>query len=67
MAYNKYKDLEKRTLSDIVLKNKAFKIDSNPRYNGYQRMLASMGFKIFDKKILNFKKRKVYSSYKDNI
>ena len=33
MAYNKFKDLEKRTQSDIVLKNKAFKIASNPKYN----------------------------------
>ena len=34
MAYNKFKDLEKRTQSDIVLKNKALKIASNPKYNG---------------------------------
>ena len=32
MAYNKFKDLEKRTQSDIVLKDKAFKISSNPIY-----------------------------------
>ena len=50
MAYNKYKDLEKRTQSDIVLKNKAFKIAINPRYNGYERGLASMVFNFFDKK-----------------
>ena len=31
MAYNKYKDLERRTQSDIVFKNKAFKIARNPR------------------------------------
>ena len=37
MAYNKFKDLEKRTQSDIILKNKACKIASNPRYNGYER------------------------------
>ena len=50
MAYNKFKDLEKRTQSDIVLKNKAFKIASNPKYNGYERELASTVYKIFDKK-----------------
>ena len=50
MAYNKFKNLEKRTQSDIVLKNKAFKIDSNPKYNGYERGLASMVYKLFDKK-----------------
>ena len=50
MAYNKFKDLEKRTQSDIVLKNKAFKIASNPKYNGYERALASIAYKFFDKK-----------------
>ena len=50
MAYNKFKDLEKRTQSDIVLKNKALKIASNPKYNGYERGLASMVYKFFDKR-----------------
>ena len=50
MAYNKFKDLEKITQSDIVLKNKALKIASNPKYNGYERGLASMVYKFFDKK-----------------
>ena len=50
MAYNKFKDLEKRMQSDIVLKNKAFIIVSNPKYNGYERGLASMVYKFFDKK-----------------
>ena len=49
MAYNKCKDLKGRTQSDIVLKNKAFKIASNPKYDGYQRALASMVWKFFDK------------------
>ena len=47
MAYNNFKDLEKRTQSDIVLKNKALKIASNPKYNGYERGLASMVYKLF--------------------
>ena len=42
MAYDKTKYLVKRTQSDKVLKDKAFKIASNPRYDGYQRELASM-------------------------
>ena len=42
MAYNKFKDLEKRTQSDIVFKNKGLKIASNPQYDGYERGLASM-------------------------
>ena len=50
MAYNNVKDLEKRTQSDIVLKNKALKIASNPKYNGYERGLASMVYKYFDEK-----------------
>ena len=41
---------KKRTQSDIVLKHKAFKIASNPKYSGYERGLASMIYKFFDKK-----------------
>ena len=89
MAYGKSKDLTKRTQSDKVLRDKAFKIASNPKYDGYQRGLASMVYKFFDKKssgsgivnepnyqlanelhkpiIRKFKKRKVYSSFRDNI
>ena len=86
MSYNKFKDLDERTQSDIFLKNKAFKIAINPKYNGYERGLASMVYKFFDKKskgsglknqqladklhkpiIRKCKKRKVYSSFKDNI
>ena len=49
MAYGKYKDLERRTQSDEVLKNKAFEIACNPKYDRYQRGLVSMVFKYFDK------------------
>ena len=49
MAYGKSKDLVKRTQSDKVLKDKAFKIESDP-YDGYQRGLASMVYKFFEKK-----------------
>ena len=79
----------RRTQSDKVLKDKAFKIASDPKYDGYQRGLPSMVYKFFDKKpsgsgiiieanyqladelhkpiIRKFKKRKVYSSFRDNI
>ena len=90
MAYGKSKDLVKRTQSDKVLRDKAFKIASNPKYDGCQRGLASMVYKFFDEKskgsgittnefnyqlanelhkpvIKKIKKRKVYSSFKDNI
>ena len=77
------------------MRDKAFKIVSDPKYDGYQRVLASMVYKYFDKKsalrnksggsgvaneanyqladelhkliIRKFKKRKVYSSFRDNI
>ena len=41
MAYGKSK-FSKRTLSDKVLRDKAFKILSDPKYDGYQRRLASI-------------------------
>ena len=47
MAYGKSKDLVKRTQSDKVLKDKAFKIASDPKYDGYQRGLASMVYNFF--------------------
>ena len=50
MAYGESKDLVKRAQSDKVLRNKAFKISSHPKYDGYQRGLASMVYKFFDKK-----------------
>ena len=90
MAYGDFKDLAKRTAADKVLNDKAFNITKDPKYDGYQRGLASMVYKFFNKKtagsgiktmpqneqsaeeihkpiIRKFKKRKVYSSFKDNI
>ena len=49
MAYGDFKDLAKRTGADKVLRDKAFKIASDQKY-GYQRGLASMVYKFFDKK-----------------
>ena len=90
-AYSKYKNLTKRTQADKVLKDKASAAASNPKYDGYQRGLASMVYKFFEEKskgsgikneikenqqvanelhkpiIQKFKKRRVYSSFKDNI
>ena len=45
-----FQDLPKRTTTDKVLKNKAFNIAKDPKYDGYQRGLASMVHKFFDKK-----------------
>ena len=50
MTYGKSRDLVKRTQSDKVLRNKALKIANDPKYDGYQRALASMVYKFFDKK-----------------
>ena len=50
MAYGGFKDLKRRAQSDKVLKDKAFAIASIPKYNGYQRGLASLVYKLFDKK-----------------
>ena len=50
MVYGKTKDLVKRSQSDKVLKDKAFKIANDPKYDGYQRGIASMIYKFFDKK-----------------
>ena len=89
MAYGKTKDLKRRTQSDKVLRDKAFKIASNPKYDGYQREVAAMVYKFFDKTskgrciinepnyqlgnelhkpvIRKFRKRRVYSYFRDNI
>ena len=52
MAYGKSKDLIKRTQSDKILREKAFKIASDPKCDGYQRGLASMVHKFFDKNLV---------------
>ena len=49
-AYFDHKELINRTEADKVLKDKAYDIASNPKYDGYQRGLASMVYKFFDKK-----------------
>ena len=50
MAYGKSEDLSRRTESDKVLRDKAFEIASNPKYDAYQRRLALIIYKFFDKK-----------------
>ena len=49
MGYGKSKDLVRRTQSDKFLRNKAFTIASDPKYDGYQRGLASMVPKFWKK------------------
>ena len=50
MTYGDFKDLAKRTASDKVLRDKIFNITKNPKYDGYQRGIASMIYNFFDKK-----------------
>ena len=50
MAYGDFKYLTRRTASDKILHCKAFGVDENPKYDGYQRRLVSMLYKFFDKK-----------------
>ena len=92
MVYGDFKDLAKVTAADKVPRDKAFKIASDQKYDGYQRGIASMVYNFFDKKsqesgfannndkeniqladelhepiIKKFFKKKVYSSFRDNI
>ena len=50
MTYGNFKYLVRRTASDTVLRDKAFDIAKNPKYDRYQRRVASAVYKIFDKK-----------------
>ena len=45
--YTKYKDVENRLISGQKLRNSAYDIASNPKYDGYQRGLASMVYNFF--------------------
>ena len=99
LAYGDFLNLGRRTVSDKVLKDKAFNIAKNRKYDGYRRGLPSIVYKFFDKKsvslidksakggsvnneikqneqlgeklhkpiIKKIKKRKIYSSFKDNM
>ena len=49
MAYGDFTDLKKRAAADKVLRDKAFNIAKDPKYDGYQRGLASMVYNFFDK------------------
>ena len=51
IVYEDYKDLPRKTASDKVLCDKAFKITKNPKYHVFQRSFPSMVYKFFDKKV----------------
>ena len=50
MDQGKAKDLVRRTQSDKILRCKVFKIVNDLKQDGYQKGLASMAYKFFDKK-----------------
>ena len=62
-TYSDHKDLINRTKADKVLRDKAYNIASNPEYDGYQRGLASMVYKFFDKKSVGSGINKEKSSF----
>ena len=49
MGYGDFKDLKRGTFSDKVLRDKAFNIAKNPKYDRYERGLASVVYTFFDK------------------
>ena len=51
MAYGDFEHLAKAIASVKVLRDNAFNIAKNPKWDGYQRGLASMVNKFFDKKV----------------
>ena len=53
MGYGDFKELNRRTIADKVLRDKAFNIDKNQKYDGYQRELASMVNKFLIKNPLH--------------
>ena len=50
MAYGDFKHVKRRTYSNKILRNKAFNVAKNSKYDGYQRGLASMVYNLFYKK-----------------
>ena len=91
MAYGGFKGLPRRMASDKVLRDKAYNIAKNPKYDEYQQGITSIIHKSFGKNnsggaakskimanqqlakelhkpiIRKFKKRKIYSSFIENI
>ena len=51
LAHGDFKDFPRRTAAERVLRDKAFNIAKNAKYDEYQRSLASMVYKFFDKKL----------------
>ena len=52
MTYRYFKDLARRADSDKVLRDKAFNINRNLKYDGYQWGLGSMDFLIKNRQVV---------------
>ena len=52
MAYEDFKNLKRITIADEALRDKAFDISKNPKYDGHQRAFAALFYAFFDKKTL---------------
>ena len=52
MAYGDFEDLQRRAARDKYLGDKPFNIAKSPKYDGYQRRIASMVYSFFEKKRL---------------
>ena len=50
MVYRDFKDLNRRIAADNVLRDEAFNVAKNTKYDGYQRGLPAMVYKFFDEK-----------------
>ena len=50
MAYGYFKGLTRRTACDKILRDKAFNISKNPKYDGYQHGISSIVYNFFDKR-----------------
>ena len=66
MDYGDFKDITRRTASDKTLRDKTFNIAKNPKYDGYQRGLASMVYKSFDKKYASLADKSASDSDNEN-
>ena len=56
MAHGDCKNLHRRTIMNIIWRDKVFNIAKSPKYDGYQRGLASVVYTFFDKKTSNTNK-----------
>ena len=59
VPYSDSKYIAKRTISGNILKDRAYQIVINPKYNGYQEELASIVSTYFDKETWTGMKKNV--------